>query len=557
MASVRVDGNVVVHGGEAHPHAFRRLRDELPGTVIVGGGSGPDGATTVRLVTTAERAEGSFEIRVSGGEAPVVEIEGGPFSGVIYGVEELVQRRVTDGAVDAGTVEQAPGLPYRTFWNWDHTTNWEMTQIGVQEIGVMNPYHKPPEGFLADFKRVVDFMSRNRIAAITIYGFLRDSHGGIGAAQELCRYANERGVRIMPGVAINAYGGVVWEMDHQFNLANWLRTNPHLAAQMERPAGFKIDDLAFPLFFPIGDYSVRGCPSKVANQRWMEEGIAWLAETFEIGGINIEAGDYGVCGCADCRARRAAREDESRRQGYAESWSHADMADFYPRLYDAVLSKRPDAWVYSEIQWDNLLDAEAMTPLRSLPEGGIYQHTTNRSYWQRVMAEMTPEYGRNLPTRTNVFRTQFCCQWNGDYRTERYRFNGKDFAEHARKAADVGFQGLTVWGEPSPYHASTELSYLAFARFTWDPSLTWEQFLREEAAPRLGGLDAAERFIELVESLDASPDLNTTALARIHSEALSNATTFADEVSRRWLWLAEQVARRQYSRADRPTGSPW
>jgi len=30
----------------------------------------------------------------------------------------------------------------------------------------------------------------------TISGFLRDSHGGIEAAQELCRYANERGVRI-------------------------------------------------------------------------------------------------------------------------------------------------------------------------------------------------------------------------------------------------------------------------------------------------------------------------------------------------------------------------
>ena len=38
---------------------------------------------------------------------------------------------------------------------------------------------------------------------------------------------------------------------------------------------------------------------------WMEEGVAWLAETFDIGGINIEAGDYGVCGCDRCVARRA------------------------------------------------------------------------------------------------------------------------------------------------------------------------------------------------------------------------------------------------------------
>src|SRR4029079_9887986 len=107
---VRLDGGVVVEGGGEHRHAWRRLRAELPGTVMEAGGSVPDGAPTVRLVTAAERAEGSFAIRASGGESSVVEIECGPFSGVIYGVEKLVQRQVPDGAVQIGTVEQAPGL---------------------------------------------------------------------------------------------------------------------------------------------------------------------------------------------------------------------------------------------------------------------------------------------------------------------------------------------------------------------------------------------------------------------------------------------------------------
>lgn len=555
---VRLDGLVAVESGREHPHALRRLKVMLPGEVVEGGTSVPDGTPVVRLTTTTERPEGAFALRVTGGDAPAVEIEGGPFSGVIYGVEELVQNRLRDdGSVATGTIEQEPGLPYRAFWNWDHTTNWELTQIGVQEIGVMNPYHKPPDGFLADFKRVVEFMSMNRISAIAIYGFLRDSHGGIEAAQELCRYASERGVRIMPGVAIAAYGGIVWEMEHDYNLATWLRRHPELAAEMERPAGFQLQDLDFPLFFPRGDYSVRGCPSKVENQRWMEEGIAWLGETFEIGGINIEAGDYGVCGCAECDARRAVREDASRRHGYTESWSHADMADFYPRLYDAALSKRPDAWIYSEIQWDNLLDPDAQMPLRSLPEGGIYQHTMNRSYWERIMQEMTPVYGRALPTRNNVFRTQFCCQWNGDYRTERYRFNGKDFAEHAKKAAEVGFKGLTVWGEPSPYNTSTELSYLAFARFSWDPSLEWDAFMRTEVAPRLGGEAAAKRYVELVETLDASPTIEAATLDRVGDEALSEAQGSSGDVSRRWLWLADVAARRRFSRATTPQGGPW
>ena len=95
-----------------------------------------------------------------------------------------------------------------------------------------------------------------------------------------------------------------------------------------------------------------------------------------------------------------------------------------------------------------------MEPLAGLPEGGIYQHTVNRSYWNRVKAEMTPDTRASLPTKTNVFRIQFKCQWNGDYRTERYSSTASDFAEMARKANEVGFNGLTVWGEASPYHVS-------------------------------------------------------------------------------------------------------
>ena len=82
-------------------------------------------------------------------------------------------------------------------------------------------------------------------------------------------------------------------------------------------------------------------------------------------------------------------------------------------------SRRPDAWVYAEIQWDNLLDQKRMQPLHNLPGEGIYQHTLNRPYWERVERELTPEYTQRLPTQTNVFRCQFASQWNGDRRTER------------------------------------------------------------------------------------------------------------------------------------------
>jgi hypothetical protein len=552
-STVRLEGPVAIVGSDKHPHAARRFREAFPRVhwFEATAAAVPANTPAMTLSTDPGREEGSFRLTVEERDGvPEIAVAGGPFSGVIYGVEELIQKQaVPSGSgveLPRGTTEQSPGLTYRTFWNWDHSTNWDLEQIGVQEIGVMNPYAKPADGFLADFRRVVDYMSQNRIAAIAIYGFFRESHGGIEAAQELCRYANERGVRILPGVAINAYGGVVWEMDHEYNLATWLRKHPELAAQMERPPGFQIQDLAFDLYFPDAAYAMRGCPSRPENQQWMAEGIAWLAETCEIGGINIEAGDYGVCGCGLCAARRAEREDAQRREGYAESWSHADMADFYPRLYEAALSKRPNLWIYSEIQWDNLLDAEAMAPLRGLPEKGIYQHTFNRGYWNRARQELTPGFAAGLPTKTNVFRCQFCCQWNGDRRTERYFFNGRDFHAMAKKAHETGFEGLTMWGEPSPYNTSTELSYNAFARFTWDPTLSWDDWLRADAGPLLGGEEAAKRFIELATTLDRSPGLDAATLDRITGEALDAARSGSGEVSRRWLWLTGQAARRRY-----------
>lgn len=551
-SKVRLEGTVGIEGASEHAHAARRLREALPRLQFVDLTSpAPAGMPVISLARDFARAEGAFELDVRDGDVPRVSVHGGPFSGVIYGVEELVQKQAVPAGsgygIRAGKIEQEPGLAYRTWWNWDHTTNWDMEQIGVQEIGVMNPYAKPADGFLRDFKRAVDFMSKNRIAAITIFGIFRESHGGVEAVQELCRYANERGVRIMPGIAINAYGGIVWEMEHEYNLSTWLRKHPHLAAEMERPAGFQIGDLEHTLYFPRGDYSMRGCPSRPENQDWMAEGVAWLAETCDIGGINIEAGDYGVCGCKLCQARRAEREDAQRREGYAESWSHADMADFYPRLYDAALSRRPDAWIYSEIQWDNLLDTEAMVPLRSLPEGGIYQHTLNRSYWNRVLAELSPEYARSIPMKTNVFRSQCNCQWNGDRRTERYFFNGRDIADMAIKAHDVGFNGLTVWGEASAYHTNVELSYLAFARFTWEPTLTWERFVKEDLGPLLGGENAATRYLEIATTLDQNAELDAGLLAKLQGEALEGARLREDDKSRRWLWLAEHIAKRRYT----------
>lgn len=526
---------MIIEGEERHPHAARRLRESV--TV--------DKYVRVRLELDESLKEGAYVISA---EDNTFVVRGGPFSGVIYGVEELIEltgRHLDPAALAKGPVSGEPGLAYRTFWTWDHSTNWELSQIGQQEIGVFNPFQKPPKGFLDDYRKLVDFCSKNRIGGIVIYGFLRDSHGGIESAQELCRYANERGVRIIPGIAIGAYGGVYWEGKHRYNLSTWLKDNPQHAAVMEKDVGFQLADLAFPLNFPHSDYTVSACPSAPEVIDWMEEAVSWLAETFEIGGINIESGDYGVCGCERCRARRA-NDDEAKRRvdDHGDSWSHTDMAANFPRLYNAAKAKRPDLWIYCEMQWDNLLEPVAGEAQKALPKGAIYQHTANRSYWKRLREELKPDFVKSLPTQPNVLRCQFACQWNGDERTERYALNAKTFADMATRGKQLNMEGLTVWGEPSDYFATAEISYLAFARFSWNPDLSWTEFLEREVAPRLGGAKAAERFIALAEELDGAQVLPVERLAAMQKETLSFAAAGDGRVARRWLTLTDQIGRR-------------
>ena len=526
-------------GDDLHPHAARILREAIDPSALE--------SKTIRLTTDTSLAEGHFAIEAIEGGA---EIRGGPFSGVIYGAQELVARagRGLDlSALEKGAISDGPGLAYRTFWTWDHSTNWELSQIGQQEIGVFNPYQKPPQGFLADYKRLVDFCSQNRIGGIVIYGFLRNSHGGIEAAHELCRYGRERGVRIIPGIAIGAYGGVYWEGNHRYNLSTWLKENPQHKAQFSRDIGFQIADLDFPLNFPHSDYTISACPSAPEVMDWMEEAVVWLAETFDIGGINIESGDYGVCDCPRCVARRANDAEAARRaQEFGDSWSHSDMAANFPRLFRAAKKAKPDLWVYCEMQWDNLLEPVAEEAQAALPAGAIYQHTANRSYWKRLREAIPDDYVDGLATQPNVLRCQFACQWNGDARTERYALNAKSFADMCSRGHEMGMKGLTVWGEVSAYNAATEISYLAFSRFGWNPALTWDEFMSRDVAPLFGGLSQAERFVAIAEEIDGNADLPTERLDALQTEALSAVSAAGSEARRRWLTLAERITQRRY-----------
>lgn len=552
--AVCLQGNgriVVTTQKDRHVHAVRQLQSYLPGRNIevieitelnkAISASRPDTIDLLVMMTdsadevpadmaaseeVAELKEDAFLLRTgrTKGIAALLAAGGG-LAGVIHAVNELgLHHLITNGDVielPAINKLQSPSLPYRLLWTWDHSTNWYLEQVGIQEVGALNYFSKPSGGFLEDYRRLVDFMSLNRISGVNIYGFLRDNHGGIEAAKELCRYAAERGVRILPGVGINAYGGIYWEGDHRYNLTTWLQKHPELRAVFNKPVAFHIPDMP-ELWFPESRYTDTACPSKPENASYHEEAIQWLAETFQIGGINFETGDYGTCNCSECSARRT--EDET--------WSLKDMALLYPRLFEAARRGRSDLWLVSEAYWDNILNLDLLAPLEELPEDAIYQFCINRSYWQKVKKSLTREHVSHLPRPRNVLRTHMGTQWNN----ERYELVARRFADMMQLVYSTGMQGATIFGEVSSFSVVNEINYLAFARFGYEADLTWGKFVAKDLGPMLGGTETAEHYLKLLAVSN-----NRQMLASATEEAREEANAQKGESFRRWIWLQNRL----------------
>jgi len=170
-------------------------------------------------------------------------------------------------------------------WCWDARMTWDdepdktVTRMAAAEK--LFPYPKRAESFQIGFRRLVDYCATNGIWGVIVWGFLRDSHGGVQSAKDLCSYAAARGVAILPGVGLCSYGGYYYEGEHPFNLGTYLAKHPERASTaLEEGSGRAVT--------PVLD------PSLEANQRWWRDGLEWMLETFAIGGIDYEMGDFIV-----------------------------------------------------------------------------------------------------------------------------------------------------------------------------------------------------------------------------------------------------------------------
>jgi len=445
-----------------------------------------------------------------------VVLAGGGRDGAIHAVVDLINWHLNHSDdnvwLDRLDTRQIPRFRYRWLWTWDNRMDWGGAGVPVTRMGG-GKYEKEPEAFLVDYKRCVDYMADRKFNGLIIWGLLRDSHGGIEATQELCRYASRRGVRILPGVGTSGYAGYYYEGASPFNAGTWLAEHPELRS---------IDKNGKPKNAP--------CPSNKANQDWLDRGAEWLFENFQIGGVNLEMGDFFVCHCEDCKRARAAIPSD-------EPDYYKDMAISHMVTLKTMRRLAPDAWL-SYATYTGYTAEMLQTPpkfLSMIPDDAICQWTLTG------MARRWPADVRPM-AQHNIGYLHWC---NSSTHTED-DFYLERIQAICRKAAAVGFEGLDTYGELSDRLPNAEIFYLAWEAFLWNPEMTVKQFVDERLGRLYGGVQAARTWFDimpLIRTAKEREDPDNCAKARKLAESACRAASWTGE--ERWYRLIAYLDRHE------------
>lgn len=460
----------------------------------------------------------------------------------------------TEAAAQA-RVRHVPPIQTRMFWTWDHSTEWALNRLGAHTHGSCNEYGRTTQSFIDDYTALLRWCGRNSVDAVVVWGLLRDGHGGLESAKRLCEVAAEEKVRLLSGVGLNAYGGVYYEGDSPYNLERHLQTNPDLyAVDAEgNSTNFSIDAVGNRVALsntstpgPRGFY--HACPSRPENQEFVAESLRWLFRNLELGGVQIETGDTGVCQCSLCRDRR---------KHPADTFSWEDMALMYPLAAEAVRSVAPDAWIVCETYshpepytgpkaapgFGDGKAAWADESLAKFPRDVFVQWVADRYLRQNDPDRTWTDKGRVSGTGLrHVMRAHVGTDWGwGAFRGE---VALEWIARMVQQSVSSGFDGISLFGEVSPFHTGAELNYLALADFgsASNPQSDRDTFVERIAGPLLGGLSHAQDFVRFADLLDARfPDRRKEIPAAI-TNIYGRLANLPPEAARRWCWLANKLA---------------
>jgi hypothetical protein len=439
------------------------------------------------------------------------------------------------------------------FWTWDHSTEWALNRSGSQTIGSCNDSWRTTDAFVQDYTALLRWCGRHSVDAVVAWGLLRDSHGGVESVKRLCDVAAKENVRLLCGTGLNAYGGVYYEGNSPYNLERHLQAHPDLfAVDAEgRKMCFRIDAEGKTVNFdnqglpgPRGFY--HACPSRRENQEFMAESFAWLFKNLPLGGVQVETGDTGVCQCKLCRERR---------QHPSSTFSWEDMALMYPKAASAIRSVAPDAWIvcetYSHPQpylgpnaapdFGQGKPAWADAALAEFPRDVFVQWVCDQYVKAGPTGPVWNAEGRvSHDAHRNVMRAHFGTYWGG----LRSELAVEWIAKMVQQSMAAGFDGISLFGEVSPFHTGAELNYLALADFgsKENPTADPDAFQQRIAAPLLGGADNARDFFRFARLLDGRFMDDRKQIPSALTSIYARLGALPPDVARRWCWLANLLA---------------
>jgi len=422
---------------------------------------------------------------------------------------------------------------YRTFYTWDHSTNWDLGQPGIRLGGCHEPYDKPPGAFVEDYTRLIDFMAALGLNHVIIWGALRDAHGGAEALRRLVDYGSANGVRVAPGVGVNCYGGTYYEGDSEFSLPNLLRRRPDLAA---------VDEEGNPRIDAANPRRSIACPRKEEVVAWTLRSMRWLMETVGPTAIHFETGDYGVCHCPAC----------SKTGPRGKRVSDEDMAEIMPPVVAEVRSFGTDCWLSYNHYTGYTREMMDRKPAfaREIPDDVICKWGVS---WM-LAPELTrpPEQGWDRtesmlsdlrpPTATNMAHLHFATGWWNC--SPRGTLEIARFFEGVPLIKQVGFQGLCTHGEESDMNPAHELNYHVYAALAEKADAGPEDVAARSVGALYGDEDLAARLLTAFRKKRVPAGLppevaKAAALAEGQTKVRLNWMTF--EIQR----LAERARKRR------------
>jgi len=442
-----------------------------------------------------------------------------------------------------------PALPSSYFWTWDHSTNWVWDDPGMLNFGCDNRYLKRPETFVEDYRRLTDLSAGLGVKGILIWGFLRDSHGGIDASKRVADYAASKDIAIMPGIGTTWYGGIYYEGDHPYNIETFVKNNPD--ARMVNKEGE-----------PQGSGA---CPTHPRYVEWLQESMEWLFNEFAIGGANLENGDFLVCHEPRCQAHKdewpAGDPDFFRLQGLSYIPGLQCIKD---KLRDNLVTwatytgflpgKSPDghgAGAYMSCERPAMIDRlepegigqwtltgmvlPEPLPLTAYLDDGAPDAAFDNPRW--------PE-GLKPPAPRSVGFLHQASQWS---HVPRYEQMVSTIKEGCLRAYRSGLEGVSIHGEVSSRHIPWALNYLAFSHFIHWPEDTIRDFGRKTLGQVLGSEDEGEAFAELFASCDAGSltDAQKEDITKRSNELRGQVAAGKElERWRFWTWLSLMAAGR-------------